>query len=586
MAAKLHLLAMLMFSSRHVGDAQLQPPGGAAVKWCTIGSVFSKLQQIKSSTDCRAGCSGHACPPDWMPGKADVCSAPCGRIFEPFWDECGKLLIQAKIGGIVGLADFYNNCLLALYPPGSCGRFCNTHTYECYLKEVRTACCEEGESNCRGAGGKATVVPKQCPVGCAVVFPSFLETCRAHIKQISAQQAQKYAAFESKCLELDSLALIEYATDLQAKHCNIANVLGLPPPPPPSRGGRRSMMVGVRSRGGKGGGGGARGGALSPWQAEQQWRRRRRRVQGQSGPGPGARSSGFLGQWVGVSSRGCPWDQINDLARRIDQLCKLSAAHPLSARATEGHGQQCSPACSIALRQLQVDCKVTLDAVLPAGDTRRQQLDAFAARCIAGLDKKAVLAALMHAQCPSQAAVAVPPPRNNASSGVLTIVGIGYSTQNCTPGSEAVMDDESGAHTSIEDGVTGQYPNGRCVPTTTEEERLEGERVFYQRFTCHDDAGAKRVAAAPPPPPVVQVEMHRTSACNDPPEDLNAIAREETDAEAKRTGGALMTVRSQPVGAIPPPMLHAVLAEITLRGHRLFAVTTLLLRPGPTDRAR
>ena len=67
------------------------------------------------------------------------------------------------------------------YPPGSCGMFCNQHTYDCYMKEVRSAlrisnalhldqlraqvhsaCCDEGGANCNSASR----VPKTCPVGC------------------------------------------------------------------------------------------------------------------------------------------------------------------------------------------------------------------------------------------------------------------------------------------------------------------------------------------------------------------------------------------------------------------------------------
>ena len=41
-----------------------------------------------------------------------------------------------------GMHLFYTNCLESLYPPGSCGTFCNEHTYECYLNEVQESWCE------------------------------------------------------------------------------------------------------------------------------------------------------------------------------------------------------------------------------------------------------------------------------------------------------------------------------------------------------------------------------------------------------------------------------------------------------------
>jgi hypothetical protein len=33
------------------------------------------------------------------PGAADSCDAECGRIFERFWDECGKMLHGMHMGG-------------------------------------------------------------------------------------------------------------------------------------------------------------------------------------------------------------------------------------------------------------------------------------------------------------------------------------------------------------------------------------------------------------------------------------------------------------------------------------------------------
>eukprot|EP01047_Picozoa_sp_COSAG01_P118275 COSAG01_NODE_46954_length_395_cov_0.793919_1_plen_90_part_01 len=78
--------------------------------------------------------------------------------------------------------------------------------YDCYLKEVQQSCCDEGGTNCRAS----TPVPNTCPVGCALVFPQFLETCRPHIKQQTTLNLAKFDAFEKKCLSVDSLALVQY----------------------------------------------------------------------------------------------------------------------------------------------------------------------------------------------------------------------------------------------------------------------------------------------------------------------------------------------------------------------------------------
>jgi hypothetical protein len=44
--------------------------------------VFGKLLRIKTAPACRSGCAGGKCPKDWIPGAADKCSAPCGKVFE------------------------------------------------------------------------------------------------------------------------------------------------------------------------------------------------------------------------------------------------------------------------------------------------------------------------------------------------------------------------------------------------------------------------------------------------------------------------------------------------------------------------
>jgi hypothetical protein len=138
------------------------------------------------------------------------------------------MLTESKMGGMKEMGVFYDRCLKSLYPPGSCGAYCNAHTYDCYMKEVKQSCCDEGGANCP----VGTPVPRTCPVGCALVFPEFLETCRTHLQQQAALCSDpsacpdpllesKFEAFEKKCLALDSLALVEYAIELQAQGCTI-----------------------------------------------------------------------------------------------------------------------------------------------------------------------------------------------------------------------------------------------------------------------------------------------------------------------------------------------------------------------------
>ena len=134
-----------------------------AQELCDIGTVFAKLMEIKSNPDCTAGCAGGSgqCPAQWYPGQADTCSAECGRVFEPFWDQCGEMLVAAGMGGMDEMSIFYDHCLETLYPPGSCGTFCNQHTYDCYVTEVHESCCDEQGLNCPSGQD----IPNTCPVG-------------------------------------------------------------------------------------------------------------------------------------------------------------------------------------------------------------------------------------------------------------------------------------------------------------------------------------------------------------------------------------------------------------------------------------
>ena len=141
------------------------PPSQVVAEECTIGSVFNHLQEIKANADCLAGCATSDCGPEWYPGEGDLCNAACGAVFEPFWDSCGTILVAMEMGGVDGMQVFYDQCLLSLYPPGSCGSFCNGHTFDCYLAEVNEACCDEGGINCDAV----STVPETCPVGCALV---------------------------------------------------------------------------------------------------------------------------------------------------------------------------------------------------------------------------------------------------------------------------------------------------------------------------------------------------------------------------------------------------------------------------------
>jgi len=76
-------------STRRLQSAQMvggAPPTEVEMALCDIATVFATLTEIKANPDCTAGCAGGTgeCPASWYPGRADMCSAECGVVFEPF----------------------------------------------------------------------------------------------------------------------------------------------------------------------------------------------------------------------------------------------------------------------------------------------------------------------------------------------------------------------------------------------------------------------------------------------------------------------------------------------------------------------
>jgi hypothetical protein len=168
------------------------------------------------------------------------------------------MLTNANMGGMEEMGVFYTHCLEELYPPGSCGTFCNKKTYDCYLSEVHESCCDEDGTNCIDGQD----VPNECPVGCALVFPEFMEICTDHIRDQEGMNVDDFQTFSDGCLEADGLELIEYALDLRAKGCTIDLDVA---------GGHRRVQL--------------------------------------------------LSQWLDSDVEGCSWDEVNDIAREVDSIC-------------------------------------------------------------------------------------------------------------------------------------------------------------------------------------------------------------------------------------------------------------------------
>jgi hypothetical protein len=273
------------------------PPMEVQLGLCTIGDVFGKITLITTDENCRSGCAQGVCPAGWMPTAADQCNAECGRVFEPFWDQCGEMLTQAHMGGMDEMGLFYDYCLEELYPPGSCGAFCNEHTYECYLTEVQRACCDEQGTNCH----EGSDVPDVCPVGCAIVFPEFLETCHQHVAEATdpSINVADFESFEQQCLTSDGLALVEYALDLADRGC-------------------------ILDLSGSG---------------------RHRRLQ-------------FLLQRIGSRVTDCTWDELDDLAMDVTAICCADGACSEDSVVPSS----CSPGCAVAMHQFTLSCGPALVA--------------------------------------------------------------------------------------------------------------------------------------------------------------------------------------------------------------------------------
>ena len=97
------------------------------------------------------------------------------------------------------------------------GLLCTGHTYDCYcnMTQVHEACCDKEGLNCI----EGQDLPSTCPVGCVVVFPEFLETCREYIRQEELLVETNFESFERECLDQDGLALVEYSLMLQESRC-------------------------------------------------------------------------------------------------------------------------------------------------------------------------------------------------------------------------------------------------------------------------------------------------------------------------------------------------------------------------------
>jgi hypothetical protein len=145
-----------------------------------------------------------------------------------------------------------------------------------------------------------------------------METCRRHFTEHALNVAE-YEAFETLCLDVDGLALVEYALALIANGCTLN--LGS---------GQRRML---------------------------------RMLQ--------AITNGLLGQFnaQGETDETRSLDQLDDYSLNVDQLCCGSGGELCPAGQPPS---ECSPGCALALHSFTTQCASTIESVLQPDDPLRE----------------------------------------------------------------------------------------------------------------------------------------------------------------------------------------------------------------------
>ena len=208
----LHLLLLAFLAPQALGQD--------ATAACDFATAFDHMTAITASC-CDGATTGTTCN-GGHPGLDNTCSLPCGRLYEPFLDQCGDTLRAAAMDW-PGMGDFYINCLEALYPPGACGRHCTTaDEFRCRTMEVQQACCPGTTCAAGAAAATGGAVPSSCSLECAVVFSPFMTDCGGAMAA-NAQPAQMtaYSSFVRKCNKQDPFELVEMADRMIGRGCKV-----------------------------------------------------------------------------------------------------------------------------------------------------------------------------------------------------------------------------------------------------------------------------------------------------------------------------------------------------------------------------
>lgn len=92
---------------------------------------------------------------------------------------------------------------------------CTPSMMHCRMMEVQSACCGD-ERNCP----EDSAVPRRCPVECALVFPTLVDSC-ADVLEEDGMDIDAFRDFADECMRQDTTALVEYAVEIRKDGCRI-----------------------------------------------------------------------------------------------------------------------------------------------------------------------------------------------------------------------------------------------------------------------------------------------------------------------------------------------------------------------------
>eukprot|EP01052_Picozoa_sp_SAG31_P024236 SAG31_NODE_2048_length_6565_cov_2.692700_6_plen_329_part_00 len=85
----------------------------------------------------------------------------------------------------------------------------------CRMMEVQSACCGDAR-NCPDD----SPVPRRCPVQCALVFPTLVDSCAEELES-GGLDIDEFRSFADDCLQQDTTGLVEYASSLLSEGCTV-----------------------------------------------------------------------------------------------------------------------------------------------------------------------------------------------------------------------------------------------------------------------------------------------------------------------------------------------------------------------------